>query len=510
VAVRPRCSELSVVLLVCATAAVGAQAYTRPAWSYAASDSVRWHGLTPLGSIAVLTSNGLVVLEQNTGKPIWTRSDVQALSLIDDSARVVLYSSSGHEVADLLTGATVWRFSDLPLATPRHFFEDPNRRTLVVYGSSEQGRLKVVAVSLDSGRVVWTQEELFTHMPALDSRSGTITLASESWQPPLWDSDSTVILCPNVGGPIKLHRASGALVWRADMPDRRLPGAVEDGFAPILAAAGKVFVPYGKRLMALDAHTGRLVWDRAEDFLVPVAQMELAPQGLVVLGAPRRGEAGGRDGHPPFLQVLDPESGDAVWPKPLRRLHATTEFHVRNDTAYLATHKALLAVDLASGTARRIAKVRLRGGETPRQIELVPAGFLVISRQSLRLFDSMGVEQYDAYYPAPGASYSEQFTTLATLLGAAAVAALPNTPYLVPPGDVAQGLTRYHASQYTKDYVYMLTGLGGLSVVKIGKANGREVGHVWIDNGIPQYRVDPGEGKAYFVRNGREIVAFGL
>ena len=186
-------------------------------WKHAANANIAFLRLTSLGSVVVSSVDGLVALDPTTGQPMWTRADLKGLAdgafdVIPLTPYGVVRSRNGIAVLDLQTGTTAWDSTAVPLQNVRGFIYVPEHRMLLVYGRAQPEGRGLVAMGIDSGKVRWEQRGLLRSDPELWELDGVHSLGGH--QPPLADTDSTLILYINKDGPFKIHVATGALLWR--------------------------------------------------------------------------------------------------------------------------------------------------------------------------------------------------------------------------------------------------------------------------------------------------------
>ncbi len=174
------------------------------------------------------TGDGRVIcLERSSGKRLWVyREPPPSLTLRGNSAPVVVGEkvisgfADGHLIAlDVATGAVQWdtRVSDPKGHTPLARMADIDANVIVngdrVYASAYQGR--TVAISLNSGRVLWSRE-LSTHV-GMDFWGKRIFIRGPSSE--VWALDST----------------TGEIIWRQK-------GLVGRNISSPVASFGGVYV----------------------------------------------------------------------------------------------------------------------------------------------------------------------------------------------------------------------------------------------------------------------------
>jgi outer membrane protein assembly factor BamB len=527
-------------LVTLITLAPAAPTGAAPLWTLTTEREIVFQRLTPLGSLLVSTEGGLMAVDPATGKALWTRADVQKLKEcnydeIANTSYGLLELGEGVggtqrriEVIDLATGAKKWDSGDLPMNSSQGQLQVAHQGMLVMCGLPKQGKKPVlVAVGADDGAMKWQQDEAFTKPLNLIEVRGSGKLfkrfSIDGNQGPVFDTEHTMIAYLTAEGPVKLDLATGNRLWTAPIKARVLP-ALKDGYAPMLFADGRLFVPYDKSLQAVDPATGALLWARDRDFKSKVTQMEMTPGGLVVRGAPGFDDKGKADGKP-FLDLLDPKTGLSLWKKPFKDLEDATTFDRREDRLFIAADGELFAVNLADGVASSVTKFKFKGGEAPGRLEVVDGDYVLSSSQNVMRIDAAGTVKFHTFHSAPGQSgFIKIISTAAVMTVNAASAAQahsmawnnPGTTYKYTLYGNPELSRRFKASQHADAYLVMLTGgveadgRKGVGLVKVEKATGADAAKVVLGDKTPEYELDPIDGRVFFKKSDTEIICYGF
>ena len=511
-----------------------------PLWTLTTTREIVFQRLTPLGSLLVSTEDGFSAVDAATGKPLWTRSDVQKLKEcnydeIANTSYGLLELGEGVggtqrriEVIDLTTGMKTWDSGDLPMNSSQGQLQVAHKGMLVMCGLPKKGKKPVlVGVSAEDGTMKWQQDEVFTKPLNLIEVKGSGKLfkrySIDGNQDPVFDTENTMIVYLTIEGPVKLDLATGARLWTAPIKSKSLP-ALKDGFAQMLFSDGLLFVPYGKSLQAVDASTGALLWTKDRDFKSKVTQMQVTPLGLVVRGAPGYDEKGKLDGKP-FLDLLDPRTGLSLWKKPFKDLEDATTFDLRGDKLYIAADGELFAVNLADGGASAVTRFKFKGSEVPTRLEVVDGDYVLSSSQNVMRVDAGGTIKFHTFHSAPGQSgFIKIISTAAIMTMNAASAAQahsnawsnPGTTYKYTLYGNPELSRRFKASQHANAYVSMLTGgveadgRKGVGLVKVEKATGADAAKVVLGDKTPEYEMDAIDGRVFFMKSGNEIICYGF
>jgi outer membrane protein assembly factor BamB len=503
-----------------------------PAWTMKADHDIDFLKLTPLGNLVISTDKDLSALDPSTGVPQWKREDIRdlrlvALDLIPNTPLAIVHRNEDDlDLMDLNTGRTLWDSRALGLRSTHGQFEVPGRRMLVIYGTSKKKSKKVfMAVDEATGEHKWTQmaDDWFDKEPELFNVPGSEdSYARQSLdgnQGPVFDAGHGMILCVTSEGLIDVDLDTGRRLWRTEL-DMDAPPATRRGFCPMLLSDGVVYVPYEKRLVAVRASDGKVLWDDPPKFKSQVAQMEMTPRGLLVRGVPAHDKDGNEDGKP-FLVLLDPATGERAWKKPFKDLEKATSFVVKDDQVFVAVDDELVRVSLSTGKASTLSKYDFDGGESPAILELRTAGLLLESSQNLQMFDFGGKLAWKVYHKAPGSSLFSKVagTALAVVRTAASSAyqyakwqAYGDIPSVWIAGSPALS-RRFKASLQEPGSTYMLTDVhegedSGPGLVRVNRDTGAVESQVILDEKHPVYELDDVNNLLFFKKSDQEVACF--
>ena len=396
-------------------------------WRYTTTEKIEFYRLTPLGDLLVGTKDEVVVLDPETREVRWTRNDIlkkpgglvinpaplpgAAFDPIPFSPYGVVRTNDGIAMIDLGTGETMWDSTAVPLEKVRGHLTVPQHKMVLVYGETPESKRTLIAVDVVTGEVGWRQDTLFRRSsPNLQRINSLRSLTGH--QPPLVDSDSTFILNLSKDGPMRIHSRTGELLWRLDL--NKNPPLLREGYAPMLYDSGVLFVPYDKKLVAVNTSDGSVIWDRRRNFRSRLTQMELTSHGLVVRGRkpPEREYAGPDEGFIDkpatnfFLDLVDAETGTSVWPTSVRDVRIDTPFIVDGDAIFVTKEREFVALDFLDASRVTIAEFEFEDGAQPDAVQIVGVNFLLSSGGNFLSLDR-GAVRYYRYYPGPGLSLVE-------------------------------------------------------------------------------------------------------
>jgi outer membrane protein assembly factor BamB len=257
-----------------------------------------------------------------------------------------------------------------------------------------------------------------------------------------------------------------------------------------------------------------------------LAYVELTPAGLLYVSRPdaaTNAEVNIIDlasGEPRFKDAI--ESGKPLSAEDYKAARYYLHHAAEGRTLYVFANRdhRLYAVDREAGTFRALGgEIKLQGGEDPTDMEVRPAGIVLISPQNLVLVTRDGQVKQQVYYPAPQlpgvvrALYAVN-AVRAGLYGAAASAygdafaqasqksTDPNARYVTgqlstaysQSGAQLTGYSRQSAALATKRFKASLTVPGSVFMLtRAPDGNGNVLLQIDKDSGQPRARVDLGK-----------------
>jgi len=455
-----------------------------------------------------------------------TASEGTALEVLQAGPdMIVVHTLMGLRALDARTGTVRWSVAQATsrwAQPPRHVRLYPSlNKTDRIYASFDD---HLMAYSLADGQALWAK-------PA--SVEGNIR--------DIVQHPAGIIMLPEAppeGEPTRSRRVvngvtqTGLNVARYEdgttvaAKPLRMHGKVIDamvaGDALVLAvdAESRTFVN------VLDAATATLRLKKDVKIKGQLAYVELTPAGLLYVSRPdaaTNAEVNIIDlasGEPRFKDAI--ESGKPLSAEDYKAARYYLHHAAEGRTLYVFANRdhRLYAVDREAGTFRALGgEIKLQGGEDPTDMEVRPAGIVLISPQNLVLVTRDGQVKQQVYYPAPQlpgvvrALYAVN-AVRAGLYGAAASAygdafaqasqksTDPNARYVTgqlstaysQSGAQLTGYSRQSAALATKRFKASLTVPGSVFMLtRAPDGNGNVLLQIDKDSGQPRARVDLGK-----------------
>jgi len=256
-------------------------------------------GMAQIGDVLMVgTESVLVGLEGYSGKEQW-RTEIGGVVggpiTVTSSVAIVPVRPNGYVAINGLTGEVKWRLKRAKtdgITQRGQAAAEVDRARGRVYVGTSAG--EVLALSLDSGEVLWTAK--------LASKKADQPFPDVDTRPLLMDGGRTLIAASYNGGLAALDPATGTIRWqKADL--EHITGLTQvDGSAWVVGTIGD------GQVVGLDHVEGRIRWRYRMRGSVPTAPLGLE-HGLVAVGASKGALTilDGSTGQP--RQLVTPGSG---------------------------------------------------------------------------------------------------------------------------------------------------------------------------------------------------------
>jgi outer membrane protein assembly factor BamB len=514
---------------------------TPAAWQHETLDDIDWY-LTAPEVLIVITNRGARALSQTNGEQIW-RFDVGGFdpsrfeqipythfALVSFPYQI---SSSGSSVAliDLTNGDELWNSNKNKLTRAYGSFLVPHKDGLLVYGE-QAGRGKVLMLlDFETGVPKWSIDRPF--------HDWIPDMFGEGAQPPLFDSEDTMILFLNARAIRKYDLTSGKLIWEVQdlkpasggnlfgettQKEKETLGitpTLAAGYAPlVLAGDGRsFFAPHHNTVGAFATFNGARRWMSPTKLEGIVTQMERIPQGLLVRTIPGGPEESGAH----YLSLINIRNGQELWrnsrsgPPILKEIFgawfSSTPFLVESNRVVVAGGDKLFSIALDTGRESKICDLDFQGADEVSWLEVRNDQYIVQGEQNVVWCDVEGNVTRRIYYDPP-----DDFAKgLAWLAAAAVINSADDIRIgklnISVQADYSAGfedlLRDYTATIGGADYVYMLTESDeGPQIVRVSKDDGAESNRIHVDTKEPDYLICPYTGHLFWKSSERTISCF--
>lgn len=510
-----------------------------PTWQVQTDEHIAWYVTTP-ELLVFGTGLGLYALAQEDGSEQWRleipRMHERRVDIVPytNAALINLPKKPTEEhglsiLLDLETGKSIWTTEQTGLVETHGSYIVPPRDALLVYGKKiGADTLSLVLLDLFSGLPIWSVDHPFDDWPP--------DLFGDGAQPPLFDSEETMILFLNERSIRKYSLIDGSLIWETEelQPPKRRHTTTDSesddfdstptlaaGYAPMVLAydGRRFFAPHHQTLGAFSTFNGASRWLKPAALGGIPTQMERIPQGILLRTFPEDPESSGSA----WISLLDMRTGHELWRSPRRKESIidaifgtwdnSTPFLVLEDQIVVAADDNLFSIDPDSGSEKKLCDLKFRGSDAPVSLEIRDDGYLVIGDQNAVWCEFDGQVRKRVYYDPPDG--------VGTGLLMLATAALVNCMDDIHAGNVTitieasyspgfeELLREYTATAEGIDYIYMLNeSPEGDAIVRISKSDGEEQGRILVQTNEPDYQICPYTSNLFWKRDERTISCF--
>ncbi|BCY28393.1 PQQ-binding-like beta-propeller repeat protein [Flavobacterium okayamense] len=243
--------------------------------------------------------------------------------------------------------------------------------------------------------------------------------------------------------------------------------------------------------------------------------------------------------------IVNLESGDQIWSKPLKYKRATSvasTFDSKNNRYMIAADGKIMAIDANSGDVNDFAQCNFEEKEDPSSMQIRDGGIFLSSSQNMAMYDFNGSESYKVYHKSPGRSTFGKImggvmavasTTMAVSMSAVAGAnrsafgSMNDLDSYNDYGkdakraaDMFSGIAgasfdylskRFKATAATENSQFILTKLSnGVGLVKVNKDSGVVEKEIILNDKKPEYEVDEMGGYLFYKANDKTIYTYNL
>ena len=158
-------------------------------------------------------------------------------------------------LVDLTNGSEIWNTYQLGVYSCVGYFLLPSDQGILLGVEDKTDNVWMIAVDLKTGSLLWDNRDFFKECkPKYDVLWGC--------QPPLYDTEETMITFMNKKSIRKWDVKTGRMIWETIVDAKESPDLCY-GYSPMIPSknGSDIFVPCDKSILAVDFHDGKLKWD---------------------------------------------------------------------------------------------------------------------------------------------------------------------------------------------------------------------------------------------------------
>jgi outer membrane protein assembly factor BamB len=529
---------LSLLLSVSATA-------TAASWTLETPDKIKWY--VPLAPVVVVASDKeLLGVEKDTGEIQWRtpmkKMDRDRFHTIEGTTLAILSLKKKMRgdkqpdpvtvAIDTRTGQDIWSTKELGFGDTYGVVYIPDILGVFLYGKRfvDPKKKTALMVNVFTGEPYWESIEPFKKWdPKVFGRRA---------QPPVLDTDSTMVLFLNSKAVRRYNLLTGELIWESEELERAKGNFLDqiddankkkesgpvpeflprDGYSSMVASPEQddLYVPHHNTLAAISLEDGSKFWEKeyrlGSDAIA--SQLATVPEGVIV----RSWTAS--DSDEDHVLLLDRETGEERWKAPRKEGSIvnkmftlwleTTNFEIEEDRVLLCAHRDVIEIDLATGQDQKLNELDFEAADEPVWIEPTNTGFLVVGSQNAAWIDDRGVSRNGVYVrPPDNVGWGLGLLGIAFAANRIGKKSVGNVEIQMR-GDYSAGfeqiMREYSATADAPRFLYMLSGGdGGPYIVRLSKVDGKEMGRVKVAGKKPKYSINPYDGSLILKRDEKKI-----
>jgi len=537
------------VLLVCiCTAVVSAQVTDfDPLWDISLEDEIKWYKVTAPGIVVAATKHAVYGMNGDDGSTIWEFACGKEMKggcfepLEGTALALITYQKKVRDAAphvamiDVRTGEELWNTTGVGLGESYGHFILPPINAILFYGKqAEKPRKKFVAVvDIVTGEPHWQKREFFKGWePHLFQRGGRDHLCGN--QPPVFDTDSTMILFVNNKSLRKYNLLTGEMIWKTKAKlkakrvgifdekfEKRPCAGTALGYAPMLLSPDGqiIYAAYQNTIGAFQTSDGARLWKNAERLRGVVSDIIGTQEGILTNSF---------NGEYYEMKMLDAATGKKIWKVPEAKgsiiqqalktdWSSCTNIIIEDSTLLLAANDDLLRIDLKTGEPEKVGKLDFVERDKPYALEQREDCYLVSGMQSATWFGFDGTQERTIYHEPPY-NFTEGLFSLTTslLLNTIGTRQVSDNATVTFSGDYSSGLDAlvmdFDATAETGECFYFLTDDTDddepQALVRVSKADGEVLHRIIVDTKQPDYRLTWSEDGLIFKKNKHTLTSY--
>ncbi|MCK5125990.1 MAG: PQQ-binding-like beta-propeller repeat protein [candidate division Zixibacteria bacterium] len=479
----------------------------------------------------ISTSSSLAGVNLHTGQVDWTIKDwycksPQHIGLIPNthlavamkavttqkrnsmSGAVDVFHHNEVSIIDIERGTTVWSKDTLTFLSCVGYSLSPQGNALLMCVRDSSKNFWMMSVDIATGDVIWENREFFDGRKPKTFLSPGADRTIDGNQPPVFDTDTTMITIYRKNQLRKWSILTGKMLWESDLNTKGVP-YIAKGITPIMLSPDRneIWVPCKKGLQTVSVHDGSVKWSVNAKLPGLVKQIIPLEKELLIIGGPNNE---GKDGRA-FITLLNQDTGERVWEKDFRKLRGlkTSPALLIGDSVYIYSDKKVFTVALADGSYREVAKdLKFEGGEAPKSFSIRDGNFLLISAQNMMMLDPSCQVIYHSYHKAPGTAFFLKALAFTAQVALNTVSAMYFSVPIYSGGGYTWfiypalnfGLPKYGNSTSAENHMFVLCKVEansgsasqeGWGMAKINKSTGHIDSRLIIGNKNPEYDIAP-------------------
>jgi len=498
-------------------------------WTKPFDKDIEWIKVTELGSLLAATKEKLYCLDPATGEIKWEKEQKklpeQLLEFVSGTPIFFIPTTEGFAKGkakltayNLDDGKVLWEtdnFEGFSLGVFPIFSKDFILMFVSQYNMGG-GDISAYAIDMATGNIKWKKDKIVDKTPELYEAPGSGKIFKKfglkGGQQPIIDGDEIIFAFPNV---IKFSLNDGSMIYKSDVDISKGDVAPQQGYANWISEDDMIFMPNGRRVIAISKKDGKLKWE-SEKQKEKINQIINDGEKLILKGVDDKGKG--------FINAINKQSGQNLW-KDRFKIEAATNIINQADGILLVSDKKFYKLDKSTGNILFESKLKkLQDNNINYLKEFKDAIYAVGSQNVAKLNKINGDIEWEQYYEAPGSSGWAKFGAFAfsAVMYVAASSQAMNSYAGTSENRWANDARkeswgafnevmkkRFHASSASGNFLYFLAKLAdGPGLVGVNLETGKKEREIFLNTKKPNYKIDEIEGRAFNIIDDNKLEGF--
>ncbi len=403
---------------------------------------------------------------------------------------------------DMPSGKIIANYETMEIYHDLGVYRLPNDN-LLFYSYNNKKEISIRVLDIYEGEIVWVDSMVYKeNEPKVLKFKQTENLTIRTIignQPPVFDSDSTMIILDNKKYVRKWNFLTGEILWSKEFKQKRHMVKKDNfAFAKLNFDNSILYMPLNNSLCAIDVADGSVVW-QTSDIKKRIKQITQNETYLILKTVGLKSKKRSL-----FLSKIDKSDGTVIYTtKKICNKDNDLPLVWHNNKLILYADKYIYSFDHEKNESVRLPeKIKFKHGDQPQKFSLVNNHYYLLSSQNLMQVDSVGNINFHTKVRPPEISLGK-----ALLMVAVIGFAIKSNSFL------NLDVPDYRYSKLSKSYLYMLDrnvrqdNKRCDGIAKINFLTGELVSQLCLHTKTPIYTAGEVYDCLYYVKDKKTIIS---
>lgn len=496
-------------------------------WEIETENQIHWLKTFHDSLIIVASKNKISAIQTATGETAWELQDFKdadksIYASIESSDRAIIFQYErnfpNHDdpirnkilpsLIDVPTGEILLNNESMGIYHSLGMYKMPNNNFLL-YAYNVKEKISIRALDVQNGKIIWVDSVSYMDdKPKIlnHEQSENVTLRTIIGnQPPVFDTDSTMIILDNKKYVRKWNINTGKILWAVEYKQKRYALLRDDfAFAKLNEENTVLYMVLNNSLCAVDVNNGSIIWQTI-DLNKRIKQI-IQNEDFIILKL-----IGFKKGNRYlYLSKIDKRTGEVIYvTDKICNKNNNLQLEWQDNKIVFYSDNFIYTFDHEKNISERIPqKIKLKHGDALQKFTIINDDYYLQSSQNLMCLNKMGNIIFHTEVQPPDLTFTQSLTLLATL--ALDIYASTLTPFYLPSNIKVPELKNSTNKNF---YMYMLKNnvIQGDSkcngIARINYFTGELESEICVYTNTPIYVVDETNNCIYYVKDKKNIVS---